>query len=204
VEENIRSKVARDLHDDMGSTLSSIKIMSNIALEKKEPELSQTYLRSIRQNAASMQESMSDIVWAINPENDTIEKVMIKMKEFAAEILEPMNIQYEFHDQGDFNISRMDLNTRKDFYLIFKEAINNAAKYSQCSRIKIELIRSKSSIELIHDNGKGFDPLVRHAGNGLKNMRYRANNIGASFTLESQPESGTRIHVNIQSHDQGM
>ncbi len=198
VEEQIRSKVARDLHDDMGSTLSSIKIMSNIALEKRETEASQTYLKSIRQNAALMQESMSDIVWAINPENDSLEKVIIRMKEFTAEILEPQDIYYEFIEDGDFTTARMDLHVRKDFYLIFKEAINNAAKYSRCKRLVVHLTRFAQGIRLrISDDGIGFDSALISNGNGLKNMRYRAESIHAVLQIESVPAEGTSIILRI-------
>ncbi|HEY3402530.1 MAG TPA: two-component regulator propeller domain-containing protein, partial [Ohtaekwangia sp.] len=194
VEEQIRSKVARDLHDDMGSTLSSIKIMSNIALEKNDPVTAQTYLKSIRQNANTMQESMSDMVWAINPENDTLEKVIFRMKEFAAEILEPLDIQYEFIEDGDFAHARMDLNMRKDFFLIFKEAVNNAAKYSQCKKLTIELVFYARGIILrIRDDGKGFDTTLSPTGNGLKNMNQRAKNIQATIQIESVPGEGTSI-----------
>ena len=198
VEEQIRSKVARDLHDDMGSTLSSIKIMSNIALEKRETEASQGYLKSIRQNAALMQESMSDIVWAINPENDSLEKVIIRMKEFTAEILEPLDIHYEFIEDGDFATARLDLHVRKDFYLIFKEAINNTAKYSGCRRLIVHLTRFTQGIRLrISDDGTGFDISKISAGNGLKNMRYRAESIHAVLQIESVPNEGTSIILRI-------
>ncbi|HEY9007473.1 MAG TPA: two-component regulator propeller domain-containing protein [Ohtaekwangia sp.] len=198
VEEQIRSKVARDLHDDMGSTLSSIKIMSNIALEKRETEAAQHCLRSIRENAALMQESMSDIVWAINPENDSLEKVIIRMKEFAAEILEPLDIYYEFIEDGDFATARLDLNVRKDFYLIFKEAINNAAKYSQCKKLIVHLTRFAQGIRLrISDDGIGFDKMILSNGNGLKNMRYRAETIHAVLQIESVPQEGTSIFLRI-------
>ncbi|HEY9047982.1 MAG TPA: two-component regulator propeller domain-containing protein [Ohtaekwangia sp.] len=198
VEEQIRSKVARDLHDDMGSTLSSIKIMSNIALEKRETEAAQHCLRSIRENAALMQESMSDIVWAINPENDSLEKVIIRMKEFTAEILEPLDIYYEFIEDGDFATARLDLNVRKDFYLIFKEAINNAAKYSRCKKLIVHLTRFAQGIRLrISDDGIGFDKDIISQGNGLKNMRYRAETIHAVLQIESVPQEGTSIFLRI-------
>ncbi|MBL7857697.1 MAG: GAF domain-containing protein [Cyclobacteriaceae bacterium] len=196
IEEQIRSKVARDLHDDMGSTLSSIKIMSNIALEKNDPVAAQTYLKTIRQNANTMQESMSDMVWAINPENDTLEKVIIRMKEFAAEILEPLDIQYEFLEDGDFSRSKMDLATRKDFFLIFKEAVNNAAKYSQCKTFTVELKRYAHGIMMrIRDDGNGFDASAITGGNGIKNMKYRAGTIKASLQIESVSGAGTTIQL---------
>jgi len=195
-EEQIRSKVARDLHDDMGSTLSSIKIMSNIALEKQDQVTVLNYLKSIRQNTMAMQESMSDMVWAINPENDTLEKVIVRMKQFAAEILEPLDIQYEFFEDGDFQRARMNLNTRKDFFLIFKEAINNAAKYSRGKKITIELKRYANGVLMrLRDDGCGFDSRSVNTGNGLKNMRHRAQNIKATLHVESIPGQGTTIQV---------
>jgi signal transduction histidine kinase len=205
-EDQIRSKVARDLHDDMGSTLSSIKIMSNIAIEKNEPGTALNYLKSIRQNATAMQESMSDMVWAINPENDNVEQVIIRMKEFCAEILEPMNIQYAFYEDGDFSFVKLDLNTRKDFYLIFKEALNNAAKYSQCTAVMIHLRHQGSAISLsIEDNGKGFDTQVSSSGNGLRNMKHRAQAIAARLAIESHVGKGTLVKMEIpSSHDRGI
>ncbi len=198
IEEQIRSKVARDLHDDMGSTLSSIKIMSNIALEKNDLSTTQTYLKTIQQNANSMQESMSDMVWAINPENDTLEQVIVRMKEFAAEILEPLDIQYEFLEEDDFSRTKMDLNTRKDFFLIFKEAVNNAAKYSQCKNFTVELKRDAQGILLLaRDDGKGFDPTLPNGGNGLKNIKHRANNIKATIHIESIHGEGTSIQLKM-------
>jgi signal transduction histidine kinase len=201
-EDQIRSKVARDLHDDMGSTLSSIKIMSNIALEKNEPTVALTYLKTIRQNATAMQESMSDMVWAINPENDSLEQVIIRMKEFSAEILEPLDIQYAFYEDGDFSRVKLDLNTRKDFYLIFKEALNNAAKYSQCTAVLIHLKHNTQGIGLsVEDNGQGFD-LSSPSGNGLRNIRHRAQNIGGSVVVQSEKGKGTMVKLEIKSHDQ--
>jgi signal transduction histidine kinase len=141
-----------------------------------------------------MQESMSDMVWAINPENDTMEKVVIRMREFAAEILEPLDIAYEFHEDGDFNHIRLNLNTRKHFFLIFKEAVNNAAKYSRCRTLLINLVRYPNGILLrIRDDGQGFDLAHVNAGNGLNNMRHRASSIRGTIQIESVPGNGTSI-----------
>jgi signal transduction histidine kinase len=198
VEEHIRSKVARDLHDDMGSTLSSISIMSKVALERNDPELSETYLKTIGENTSLMQERLSDMVWAINPKNDTMERVIARMKEFAAEILEPLDIQYAFIETGDLNLTKMDINTRKDFYLIFKEALNNAAKYSGCNRITVHLTHLPDGLLLkIEDDGRGFDPSQPATGNGLSNIRHRARNIRAELRIESDPGQGSVISLTL-------
>jgi signal transduction histidine kinase len=197
VEEQIRSKVARDLHDDIGSTLSSISIMSKVALQRRDPDLSRTYLKSIREHTSIMQERLGDMVWAINPRNDTIEQVIARMKEFAAEILEPLDIQYEFTETGNFNLA-MDINTRKDFYLIFKEALNNAAKYSGCKRISVHLTHLPDALKLkIEDDGRGFDRTQPANGNGLNNMHQRAKNIRAKLQIESAPGKGSLILLTL-------
>jgi ligand-binding sensor domain-containing protein/signal transduction histidine kinase len=198
VEDQIRSKVARDLHDDMGSALSSINIMSKIALERSDPTLSGNYLKAIRENTALMQERLGDMVWAINPKNDTMERIVARMKEFAAEILEPLDIQYEFIETGDFNLTKMDINTRKDFYLIFKEAVNNAAKYSHCRRISVHLAHLPNALKLkIEDDGRGFDLTQTVNGNGLSNMKHRAKNIHAELQINSAPGQGCSISVTL-------
>jgi len=198
VEDQIRIKVARDLHDDMGSTLSSIHIMSKIAIERSDPVVSGNYLRAIRENTSLMQERLSDMVWAINPKNDTMERVIARMKEFAAEILEPLDIQYAFVETGDFNLTKMDINTRKDFYLIFKEGLNNAAKYSGCRHITVHLAHLPNALKLkIEDDGRGFDQTQSDHGNGLGNMQHRANNIQAQLRIESAPGQGSIISLTL-------
>ncbi len=203
VQDRIRSKIARDLHDDMGSTLSSINIISKMALENATgAEQVSSHLKKIQENSGNMLESMSDIVWAITPSNDTLEKVIYRMKEFAADILEPLNIRYDFVENGDFGNIKLDLNKRKDFYLLFKEAINNAAKYSHCNQISIGLSGSESMIEMIiHDNGDGFDVMKARIGNGLANMNDRARQLQGHLEIESNPGRGTTVSLKIKSHD---
>jgi len=198
-EEKLRSKIARDLHDDVGSTLSSINIISKIALQKNpEDAMVAEYLSKINENSGRMLESMSDIVWAINPANDTVEKVILRMKEFAAEILEPLNIQYTFIESGNFSTLQLNLSQRKDFYLIFKEAINNSAKYSACSKIEVELIHEGGSVHLsVKDNGKGFAEGKTRYGNGLRNMQDRALSMQATLQIETEEGKGVHVHLSI-------
>jgi signal transduction histidine kinase len=147
-----------------------------------------------------MQDRLGDMVWAINPRNDTIEQVIARMKEFAAEILEPLDIHYEFTETGNFNLT-MDINTRKDFYLIFKEALNNAAKYSGCKRISVHLTHLPDALMLkIEDDGRGFDRTQPANGNGLSNMHQRAKNIRAKLQIESAPGKGSLILLTLPLH----
>jgi len=195
--ERMRNEIARDLHDDMGSTLSSIHIISQLALKENQSD-SGNYFQRIAENSAKMMESMSDMVWSINPENDSLQKMLIKMKEFSAEILEPKNINYRFQGEDSLNGTVLDVAKRKNIFLIFKESINNAAKYSEGSFIEIQIAHVANDLLLtITDNGKGFDDTKSQSGNGLKNMRDRAREIKADFNLVTIEGHGTTLKLKL-------
>jgi two-component system sensor histidine kinase UhpB len=196
--EKMRNLIARDLHDDIGSTLSSINIMSKVALQSPSADGPGNTLGKIRDRSAAIMEKMDDIVWAINPQNDTMEQLLYRMKEFAAEMLEPLNIDYHFEEAGELAAIKLDIRKRKDLYLVFKEAINNAAKYSQCSHLYIRLRQDEESLRLeITDDGKGFSAGTTRTGNGLNNMRERASSMLAKLSIESTVGQGTRIGLDL-------
>ncbi len=201
--EKLRNNIARDLHDDMGSVLSSINIISKVVLENPgEKENMKEHFKKINENSNYMLESMSDIVWAINPANDSLMKVIFKMKEFASDILEPLNIQWDFQQSGNFENIQLSLKNRKDIYLVFKEVINNAAKYSCCSRVIINISHHSGEITLhVKDNGIGFDTDIKREGNGLKNIKQRVSEMKGSTNITSAPGKGTTVQVTIKSHD---
>lgn len=192
--ESMRQSIARDLHDDIGSTLSSINIMSKLAMQHPD---NSNQLQKISTYSSRMMETMSDMVWSINPVNDSVEQMLMKMKEFAGEMLEPKNIQYDFNYDEEVTGIRLDVQKRKNIFLIFKEAINNAAKYSEATKVNIGVNRVNGSIHLVvKDNGKGFDSATAR-GNGLKNMAARAQAIKGTWTQISEPGNGTRISVEV-------
>ncbi len=178
--EKMRNTIARDLHDDMGSALSSINIISKVAMENPEEKIKLgEHLKKIHENSGFILENMSDIVWTINPVNDTLEKVIFKMQEFAADILEPLNIQYEFSQAEHFHNIKLGLQTRKDLYLVFKEAVNNAAKYSRCTRIDISISANDRQIEMqVRDNGGGFDRSAVKKGNEAEEYGRKERDAG--------------------------
>jgi signal transduction histidine kinase len=194
--EKVRNHIARDLHDDIGSTLSSINIMSQLALQ--ENGNAGTHLKKIANHSARMMENMSDIVWSINPKNDSLEQVVMKMKEFAAEILEPKNIDYSFEIADSIMALTLDVEKRKNIFLIFKEAINNAAKYSEGDKLTVSLSVQQQKLSLsVRDNGKGFNPALGTMGNGLKNMEDRAVAMHGKMTRISEPGKGTDIQLEM-------
>jgi signal transduction histidine kinase len=197
--ERMRNNIARDLHDDIGSMLSSINILSKMTIEQAQGEPTITpNLQKIKDRSAAIMQSMGDIVWAINPANDTIGKMLQQMKQFTAEILDPLDIDYAFTAQGSVSTMELDIVQRKDLYLIFKEAINNAAKYSGCTRLRVDLRKEQHTLLLeVADNGKGFDPQTVRPGNGLANMRERARSLKAEVTIDSVAGKGTTIRVEV-------
>ncbi len=195
--QQMRNEISRDLHDDMGSTLSSIHIISELALEEYPQEPSTKYFKHIAEHSAKMMEGMSDMVWSINPNNDSVQNMVTKMKEFSAEILEPKNISYRFQGEETLH-SPLNVKKRKNIFLIFKESINNAAKYSEGTFVDVNLSEEANNLLLtINDNGKGFDTTKVQSGNGLGNIRARANEINASLELESILGKGTTLKMKI-------
>jgi len=201
--QQVRNHIARDLHDDIGSTLSSINIMSQLAL-RENARLSNgqgnasTHLNKIAMHSANMMEKMSDIVWSINPKNDSLDQVVMKMKEFAAEILEPKNIDYSFEMADSIMALTLDVEKRKNIFLIFKEAVNNAAKYSEGNKLTVSLSVQHQKLSLsVRDNGKGFNPALGTTGNGLRNMEDRAVAMHGKMIRISEPGKGTDIQLEM-------
>ena len=198
--EKMRNHIARDLHDDIGSTITSIHIMSKVALHAPDTqgESVRTSLQKINERSSAIMERMDDIVWTINPQNDTMEQLLYRMKEFAAEILEPLNINYRFEENGDLASVKLDIRKRKDLYLLFKEAVNNAAKYSECANLFIRMRQDGDSLQLeIADDGRGFAEEGVRNGNGLKNMRERAISMVAKIKIDSAVGQGTKIGLDL-------
>lgn len=194
--EHIRQNISRDLHDDIGSALSSINILSKVAQVEKDGN-TQNYLQRIGDQSAKMMETMSDMVWSINPRNDSMEQVITRMREFATEIIEPKNIAYHFSDQVEEELT-LDADKRKNLFLIFKETINNTAKYSNASHIEINLKQEDHALVLrIKDNGQGFDEQTTKAGNGLRNIRERAKEINGTISLKSWVGEGTEVELRL-------
>jgi signal transduction histidine kinase/ligand-binding sensor domain-containing protein len=204
--QEIRNKIAQDLHDSVGSTLSSISVYSQVAKiynqKQKETELQDT-LEKISSTSGEMIAEMSDIVWAINPRNDGMEKILQRMESFARPLLQTKNISCSFVYDPSVTKLNLPMETRKNFYLIFKEAINNVLKYSGCSTMQVSLVHDDDGIELlVKDNGKGFDvenmkqlAAKSLSGNGLINMKRRAAEMKGTCTIESAPGKGAAIRL---------
>jgi two-component system sensor histidine kinase UhpB len=192
----LRNKIASDLHDDVGSTLSSISIFSQMARQQSRDI--NPLLDSIGESSRKMLDAMADIVWTINPENDQFEKIILRMRSFAYELLGAKNIEFEFDAEDDIVALKLPMEVRKNLYLIFKEATNNLVKYAEADKASFTIREEKNTLSmLIRDNGKGFDITRSTEGNGIKNMRKRAEEIGGRLYIDSEPGHGTTIQLRI-------
>lgn len=197
--QSIRNKISKDLHDDIGSTLSSISINSTAAGKMKEEqyEETQTILFYIGESSRSAMENMSDIVWAINPSNDTFKNMIDRLAAFGYRILEARNIKLIIDIPESVQALKLDMQMRKNIYLILREAIHNAAKYSQATHCLLTAMVLDKKIDIqVSDDGIGFDTLIpRPGGNGLTNMKHRAVEINAELSIHSEKENGTRLSL---------
>lgn len=194
----IRNNIASDLHDDIGSTLNSISIYSEVAKQQAGKEI--PALDMIGLNSRKIIESMSDIVWTINPENDSFEKIIIRMRSFAYQLLKAKKVEYTFEVDEKLSSVALPMQVRKNFYLVFKEAITNVVKYSEASRVSILLYEKNKTIMLrIRDNGKGIPVNAQSLGNGLMNMTRRAKEISAEINIISANGGGTEIELMLKT-----
>jgi signal transduction histidine kinase len=191
-------RIARDLHDEVGSTLSSISILGDVTSANLQLELGKRRLATISTRAREVMDTMSDIVWSVNPKNDPLGAIGLRMRTFAVETLETKNVSLNFKMPQALEGLQLPMEQRKDFYLIFKEAINNAAKYAQAQHVWITLQKVNAKICLeIRDDGKGFDIQTVKHGNGLRNMQARAERLNGKLDIHSEINQGTCLTLSF-------
>jgi ligand-binding sensor domain-containing protein/two-component sensor histidine kinase len=193
--EILRLQIARDLHDDIGSHLSQIKILSEIeSWKSRDPEV----FERINTSLTVVMSNLTEIVWSINPKNSRLTDVISRIQEFAIETLEPLNINLFFSIDQTATGLNFDLGKRRHLYLIFKEAITNIAKYSLADRVELKAYKDQQNIIIsIQDNGTGFDPFLIKRGNGLLNMKSRAELLHARLNILTAI-TGTEVRLEIK------
>lgn len=198
--ERLRTRIASDLHDDVGSTLSSISILSEILQSQMDNNPKSTeMIRKIGYNARNMLESMDDIIWAVNPKNDRFQNLGLRIREFAIPLFESKNINFSILFSEQLSLLPIPMDVRRNVYLIAKESVNNLVKYANCSDAKIEFKENHTELLMkITDNGIGFDPENTTSRNGLRNMKRRAEQIKAKLTISSNPGEGSIISLTFK------
>lgn len=202
--EKIRTSISSDLHDEIGTSLSSIAIFSELLKEDVAGRNPKTkhMLETIEQTSRNLIDKMSDIVWAINPDNDKLEDAILKLKDYSVRLLESRGANVHINIPKDAYSVILPMDVRRNLLMIFKEIVTNVAKYSLAKNITITLatkiVNAANVFELeVKDDGVGFDVTNEHSGNGLKNIQRRAAEISGKFSLASVPGGGTICRVEI-------
>jgi signal transduction histidine kinase/ligand-binding sensor domain-containing protein len=213
--ERVRHRIATDLHDDIGASLTQIAILSEVAQQQNamgngavaEP------LGMIYNVSNELVGTMSDIVWAINPRKDHLHDLTQRMRRFASDVLSAKEIDFEFVAPPHTDNLALGANVRREVFLIFKEAVNNIVKHSQATAVAISFDVAGDHLRLqLRDNGKGFVPPSpgtvssadlfsdQRGGNGLISMRRRAADLGGEYSLASSPGAGTTVTLELPVH----
>ena len=201
----MRDRIAMDLHDEVGSTLNSIALTACVARKRIDSDRDQSHalMGEIIANTGSTVDAMQDIVWAINSRNDELAHVVARMRAYGAKSCEARDIAFHLEVDERLGAVKLDMAQRKNVYLVFKEAISNALKYSGCRTITVGVKQHHGILVSIADDGAGFDPGVvtgngSLGGNGLYNMRRRAEDLGGTLDLRSAPGQGTTITLDFK------
>jgi signal transduction histidine kinase len=194
-------RVAADLHDEVGSTLSSIHIISVVSLKKMDSDVpeSKRLLQLISNQAKKMQHNLSDIVWGLSTNLDSVDDLAIKLREILEHTFGAAGVAYNVHNIGEVSAIKLSVGQRRNIILIFKEAINNILKYAQAENITVSFEHLPNTLTMhIMDDGIGFDiNATSKTSNGLNNMALRATQVQGHFQITSNANKGTTISVNI-------
>lgn len=190
----LRSKISKDLHDDIGTALSSISIMSAVARKKidSQPEEAKHVASRIENTSRNMVGAISDMVWSINPDIDTLEQIIVRLREYMSSMFDETRTQYLLHCTPQLLARKISMDLRKDIYLISKEIINNTVKYADAQHFSLHFSMEKNCLVIAsEDDGAGFDMQHARKGNGLYNITERARKQKGKAEVTSD-SSGTR------------
>jgi len=197
--ERVRIHIATDLHDDIGASLSQIAVLSEVARRQVEGTESVSQpLSTIAATSRELVDSMSDIVWAINPKRDNFGDLAQRMRRFASDIFTAKDIEFSFNVGETERLMKLDTDVRRQVFLIFKECSHNIVRHSQCSSVEVDLKVENHAITLtVKDDGRGFDIRQASQGHGLISMTRRAKTLGATLDISSQSGGGTLVSLKV-------
>jgi ligand-binding sensor domain-containing protein/two-component sensor histidine kinase len=201
--QRVRNRVATDLHDDIGSTLTNISILSELSKKNlQQPNQARLFLQRITEEVTASGQALDDIIWSVNSRHDNIEETLARMRRYAAEIFDSSNTQYFLDLEEAVKGKKLQMEQRRDIYLIYKESLNNIYKHANAKTVWVTASVSQELFQLtIRDDGKGFIPEQPTIRNGLKNLRWRVEKWKGKINIESTPGKGTIISLVIPVHN---
>jgi signal transduction histidine kinase/ligand-binding sensor domain-containing protein len=196
---NMRTRIATDLHDDIGANLTRIALLSEVARrDQYQEDARNDRLASIASIARESVSSMSDIVWAINPARESLLDLTRRMRRYADEMYTLRGIQLRFSAPEATDHLKLGVDVRRDLLLIFKEAVNNSVRHARCSSVTIDLRVEGRTLRLaMHDDGRGFDTSAEREGQGLLSMERRARRLKGRLEIVSGTGNGTDLTLEL-------
>jgi len=201
--EGLRTRIATDLHDDIGASLSRIAIWSDVAARGTGlgPGVVAESLKRIGEVSREAIDSMSDIVWAVNPKFDRLADLATRMRRYVSDLSAGTGVPIAFDEEGLDADAAIGPELRRDLFLVLKEALNNVLRHSNCRKCEIFLRLEGDRITLeISDDGQGFSTESSRRGNGLDSMARRAETLKGTLRIESEAGRGTRIELRVPLH----
>ncbi|MEJ7673778.1 MAG: histidine kinase [Chitinophagaceae bacterium] len=197
--QKVRNRIASDLHDDIGSTLTNINMLSEISRKNLEqPKEAEKFLHRITEEVTATSQALNDIIWSVNSSNDSMQETMSRMRRYAAELFDNSNTTLHLNLDENVAVRKLNMEQRRDVYLIYKECMNNIVKHASPNNVWINTLWRNGKLHLnIKDDGKGFDKSVVTKGNGLKNIRSRTEKWKGSATFKTSAAKGTLIEIVI-------
>lgn len=199
---NERLRISRELHDEVGATLSGIAMYSHLTkaqIKNADTTEVEKSLNIMQESAGEMVNKLNDIVWLVNPDQDSLQKLIQRLEDYARDMAAIKNIHVKVNASENLYEHNLPMESRRNIYLFCKEAINNAVKYSNGTLLELNIKEAGNLLEFsVSDNGKGFDVVTVRRGNGLENMQKRADEIGAKLTLESNQDAGSLVSMQIK------
>ena len=195
-----RNRIARELHDDIGSSMSSISIFADLAQTELNPSGGKALelVVRIKQKTQEVSENISDLIWAIYSKNDTWRSLIERVRNVGFELLTAKGIEVKISDDFRLHEINLPIEYKKNLLLFFKEAFNNIAKYSEAKRVEILIKHENNALNIsISDNGIGFDINTVRKGNGLSGFQARAASVNGKFNLQSTLGKGTTLSPEI-------
>ncbi|HEX6313317.1 MAG TPA: two-component regulator propeller domain-containing protein [Gemmatimonadaceae bacterium] len=197
--ERLRLRISRDLHDEVGSGLSSLALLSDqIAVSPQLGERERGLLERIGQSARGMVAELREIVWALDPGNDRLDDVVAHMRDSAGALLPDIRVSFRA-PPGNALSARLAMTARRELLLLYKELLHNISRHASARTVSITIDVSRRELTLtVADDGRGFDAADVRRGTGLRSVRERAERVGARFSLSSEPGRGTTAHLAVR------
>jgi len=197
--QSMRNSIATDLHDEIGSTLTNISILSRLSKNNlSRPEYANDFLQRISEEVSSSSQALDEIIWSVNTNHDTLEETVARMRRYAAELFDAANISYDLQLDTAFEEKKLGMEQRRDLYLLYKEAVNNIFKHAEAKKVTIKItVEQRQLVLTIKDDGKGFDTGKESARHGLKGMKERVKKWKGKIEIESASNEGVFLQIRL-------